>query len=448
MGSSNETKSRGRPGKSERLNRKFMDRDIQRLAPADKAYTVSDNDRLSVRVLPSGRRSFITTYRWTDANGDKHQRWKTLGVYPAMSVAEAREKKEILLRQISRGIDPQAIQQTKEAERKKAPTLEQFFHDIYVPDWAEKNKRAASVAEDKRIFEVYIPDDLKKRKLKFIRDHEILDLLHKIARKGIEREKDGKIERIGGQVMANRTLALLRKTMNYAVERRKLKFSPCSHMPRPGGKETPKNRWLNDEELKIVWPKMDEYLTPQTCRAIKLILVTGQRPGEVASMHWDQIDGRWWTIPGHIAKNGREHRVFLSDLALQLMGDRRPGEFVFPARIAKKERDSRPPQPVNPNAFGHALRAKMAHFEIEPFTAHDLRRTAASHLGKLGHGLTAGRILNHAPRGVTDEVYMRYDFDAEKQKALESWSRKLEALAGQRTADKVVPLRANKGGTL
>lgn len=396
---------------AKRISR-FSDRDIQRLKPAEKAYLESEPGGLYVRVLPSGRKSFITVYSF-----DEKQRWLTIGRYPEISLSQAREKVREIRKKVENKIDPALAKQQERAERINAPTVAEFAEE-YLNKWARPKKKSAK--GDERILEKDVIPAWGNRKLKDITRREIISLIDDVAERG--------------PIMANRTLALIRKMFNFALNRDVIELSPCQNIT-PPGKENKKERFLSEAEIKSLWPRMTEFLTDQTNRAIKMILATGQRPGEVASMHWNEVEDDWWTIPADKTKNGKEHRVFLNTIALELIGEPQKNGFVFPSRI-------KPSQPINQNAFGHALRAKMDNFEdVEYFSAHDLRRTAATHMAKLGHGANVGKVLNHTNQSVT-AIYDRYSYDKEKQAALSAWGRKLEGLINpSNKTSKVINLR-------
>lgn len=376
---------------AKRISR-FTDRDIQRLKPAEKTYLQSEPDGLYVRVLPSGRKSFVTVYSF-----DGKQRWLTIGRYPEISLSSARAELAAIRKKIENKIDPGLAKQQERAEQINAPTVAEFAEE-YLAKWAIPKKKSAK--EDERILKKDVIPAWGKRKLKDITRRDIIKLIDDVAERG--------------PIMANRTLAVIRKMLNFALNRDVIELSPCQNIT-PPGKETKKERVLSEDEIKALWPRMTKKLTNQTNRALKLILMTAQRPGEVASMQWNEIDGRWWTIPSDKTKNGKEHRVFLNDIALELIGKPRKRGFVF-------QSSRKPNHPVNQNAFGKALRGKMKNFEgVAYFSAHDLRRTAATHIARLGYGANVGKVLNHTDQSIT-AIYDRYSYDKEKQAALIAWS--------------------------
>ena len=394
---------------------RFTDRAIQALKPKEKVYLVSDIDRVYVRTMPTGRKTFMTVYTF-----EGRQRWLTVGIYPDASLRKARTKIKEIHEKVENDIDPTLAKQIKRAEQLNAPTVAEFA-EVYLEKWAVPKKKSAK--KDERILRKDVIPVMGKRKLKDIRRTEIIHLLDDIAERG--------------PIMANRTLAVIRKMFNFAVNRGVIELSPCQNIT-PPGKEVKKMRVLSDAELKILWPKMDELLTDQTNRAIKLILMTGQRPGEVAKMHWDEVEGQWWTIPADKTKNGKEHRVFLNNTALELMGEPKKRGFVFPSYLKEK-------QGLNPSSFASALRVKMDKFkdddlQVGYFTPHDLRRTAATLMASLGYSsYVVGKILNHTDPSVT-AIYNRYEYDKEKQAALEALDRKITGIITGKKADNVIPM--------
>ena len=153
-------------------------------------------------------------------------------------------------------------------------------------------------------------------------------------------------------------------------------------------------------------------------------------------MRWGDVDGdeRLWTLAGAATKAGRAHVVPRSPLAMEILGDLprfKGGEFAFSTTAGEK--------PVS--GFSRAKKRADTLAGMTDWRLHDLRRTAATEMRRLGIGRdVVGAILNHAPRGVTAEVYDQWEQLPEKRHALEAWARKIESII-RPTDDKVVPLR-------
>ena len=260
--------------------------------------------------------------------------------------------------------------------------------------------------------------------------------------------------------MANNCFAVIRKMFNYAVEKDILQSTPCAGVKMPSEKK-PRERVLSESEIKFFWDNLPSCaITPELQRALKLILLTGQRPGEVSGMHVDEINGKWWTIPVERSKNKRAHRVFLTATALELIGDTTGKGYIFPTphkKVVRPVGDTALAVSVGRNlAFpltddkGQPLytkdgkQATINRIGVDQFTPHDLRRTAATFLSQLGeHDEVIDAILNHAKKGII-ATYNQNRYDKEKQTALESWERKLTAIVNDSGVSNVVSIHSRK----
>lgn len=239
-----------------------------------------------------------------------------------------------------------------------------------------------------------------------------------------------------GPIMANRTLSLVSRMFNFAVGRDLCETNPALRVEKPG-KEVTKDRVLSDAEILEFWHLVESpRISVQVRQALRLVLITAQRPGEVCKLHREQLDAGtdWWEIPPDIAKNEQRHRVPLSPLAKEvLMELPRISDFVFCYRGDK---------PVGRWALSQAIQKVDALAKIG-FTPHDLRRTAATGMARLGvANHIIARILNHKERSVTG-IYNRYEYDPEKKEALNLWGRHLRMLL--RGQGKVAPPAATRG---
>jgi len=339
----------------------------------------------------------------------------TLGEYGQLStqltLAQARTRVVELVAKLEQGVDPSADAQERKAEAAATPTVTDLAHE-YLEKWAKTRKR--SWQEDERILKKDVLPNWGSRKASSISRRDVVALLDEIVQRG-------------APIAANRTLALVRKMFNFAVSRSIVEVSPCLGVQLPS-KEHQKDRVLTDDEIQRFWMGLQTAsMSPATKLALKFMLTTGQRLGEVTQLTRDQLAGDWWTIPASIAKNGRAHRVPLSALAMSLLHEAAPLSglnYLFPS---PREGDGRD-RPMSPTALSHALRKNLENMGLSQFTPHDLRRTAATHLGMLGFNrLVISKILNHVEGGVT-AVYDRHTYDAEKREALEAWGSKLSKL--------------------
>ena len=388
---------------------------VRRLKPRDVRYEVKDTGdygrgTLLLRIYPTGRKVFSIVF-WQDGRN----RRITLGEYgeqvPQISLAEARQKAAEIALSLERGIVPvpSAASPMLSAEEPVMPyTVAQLAED-YVRIWAMPRKR--SWKDDEEDLRLDVLPLWGQKSASEITRRDVIQLL------------DGIVAR-GAPIAANRRLALIRKVFNFGISRGELAMNPCSGLTSVTP-EREKERALSEEELRIFLEYLlnsGKGMTGTVRLALLTLLGTAQRPGEVCQMRRGQVAGNWWTIPGSIAKNGIAHRVPLSPWVQKMLA-RCPedGPCYFPSR-------NRPDVPMGVGALGHALRNNMSQMGLEPFTPHDIRRTAATQIARMGHGrFVVKKILNHVESGVTG-IYDRYDYDREKQLALAALGSLLETL--------------------
>lgn len=405
---------------------KFTDRGLKNLKPEDQRYIAwkDSGGGLGLRVSPKGKKTFIFMYRF---NGKA--RMMSLGVYGDITLAMANRKHADALIKLEKKIDPGAIQVKQNQAERTAETVGELV-DLYVDKYARKNKK--SWKKDETILNTEIVSRWKNRKAKDITRRDIIGLLDDITDRG-------------APIQANRTLAAVRKMFNWAISKDILDATPCILISQPNP-EAPRERNLDADEIKAFWKNLDDEeieASDPVKLALKLILVTAQRPGEVCGMALDEIDGQWWTIPGHRVKNGLTHRVWLSDMALEVVDAAKAinggSDYVLPFPIGDK--------PILSACLPQVIKRNADIFGVDPFTPHDLRRTASTrmHAPPLKYpGYLVDRVLNHKERGVTARHYNQYGYDEEKQQILDAWGRQLDSILKEKESN-VVPMKISKG---
>jgi len=354
-----------------------------------------------VRVSPSGTKSFVLLYRFRGL-----PRRLTLGRYPVLGLGEARDLAKETLNQVARGIDPR-----QGKEESPATYLFEEVASEFVRVHCGRRNRERTRKETARILHIDFVSRWKRRDVRDIGRKDVLDVL------------DAIVER-GAPVAANNALAAIRKFFNWCFERGVIASNPCNGIKKLAKSET-RDRVLSDEELRSIWQASDTIGYPFGA-LVQLLILTAQRRTEVATMRWHDIDlsSGVWTIPAELTKNGKPHLLPFSALALTRIASlpRLHESFVFPARGNDTATFS---------GFSK-LKAKAERLShVHGWTLHDLRRSAATHMGRLGVAPhVVERILNHESgtfRGVAG-VYNRFQYLPEMREGLERWASHLEQL--------------------
>lgn len=397
------------------MSKKITDARIRSLKPRKSRYEVWDGRGFGVRVAKSGRKSFVFVYRF---NG--RPRRMTLGHYPAMNLADANQAVANAKKLLDQNTDPGETAIARKRAERDAETFKELV-DLWIERWAKRERKRWE--EAKMTLEYDAIPTFGNRKVKNIKRRDIISLLDKIMDRG-------------APTAANRNLQLLRQLFRFAIQRDMIESSPCEAIDYPA-KETPRDRVLDANEVKVFLRQLPEVGLSRTLQLVLLFcLATGQRRGEVVSAKKSEIAGGWWTIPGAKTKNGRDHRVPISPLAntllKEIIGRSGESEWIFPGRKGGH---------LAANYVTARLWDRVDQFDVPKFTAHDLRRTAASHMTALGHSqFNVSKVLNHTESTVT-AVYDRYSYDKEKRAALIAWGRMLEEIATGGGHEKVIRIR-------
>lgn len=376
---------------------------------------------LALRVSLLGRKTW--TLIFTSPRDGKRARI-TLGTYPGTSLARARTLAIEARGHVDEGRDPRDVQ----AEEAAGAMTVAALVDSFLEKHARPNLRSADEIE-RRLVKNVVP---------VIGSVKLADL----HRRDMNRVVDPVLKR-GRRVEAGRVFEDLRAAVRWGVARGDLDHNPFDGAKKPTG-AAPRERALSDDEIIKVWHALPTVLAKsKSCqRIIKLCLLTAQRVGEVSGMAATEVDldEAHWRIPRERSKNKHAHTVPLTGPALAIIKEAlvdagRDAEFVFPGK------DGKGPLPSMSVAktIGRAQKSDGNHplgrFGIPHFTAHDLRRTAVSGMGKLGvPPIVRGHIINHrsvTKAGVTLGVYDQYDYAPEKRQALGLWTDRVTAIVGR-----------------
>lgn len=400
---------------------------VEKLKPTDKRQEIPDSlcTGLYLTVQPSGKKGWQVRYR----HGGTHRRM-SLGAYPVLSLADARQRARDMLAAATEGRDPageiKAAKAPKpENDRDRVRTLLALYDKRHL-------KGLKSGAMVKRELDRFVAAKWGDRNIQDIAKRDVIDLLDEIADSG----------RV---VTANRIRAYLNKFLNWAVERDILAMSPATGV-KPVAKEASRDRVLTDDEIRWFWTACEAEGFPWGPLG-KVLLLTGQRLNEVAQMTDGEIGGDLWHLTADRTKNGRAHDVPLSQTVRDVLAgiDRiegRPG-FIFtttgnsPVSGFFKARAS-----LAVAMEQAAARELGTEVEIPRWTFHDLRRTAATGMARLGIPVRVTEaVLNHVSGtgGGIVAVYQRHDYADEKRQALDAWARFVLSLV-EGKADNVVQI--------
>lgn len=387
------------------LKRRLSNLLVRRLTPKAAAFLVWDTRQrgLAVRVRPTGHKAWKVIY----SRGGR-PRWLHLGTTDAIPLAEARTMAAETLLAVAKGRDPAA---EKKANRSTGTFAE--LHTRYVEQHAKKNNKSWKQA-DALIRRNALP---RWGKLQ----------ASSITRSGVK----ALMARIEAPIVANQTLAAVSAVFTWGVTEQIVGGNPCRGVPRNATRS--RERMLAVSEMPQLWKALD-HVEPVSAAALRTILITGQRPGEVAHMRREHIKDWWWEKPGEpIAdiwpgtKNKKAHRVWLSAqaqaiIATMLDGNDPATGYVF--KIGSSVRSA---------ALAGMMRRAVSLAAIERATPHDLRRTFCSMVTGIGFGRPAvDRILNHANRTISS-VNDRHSYAAEDKHIMETVAARIMALVEGRS---------------
>jgi integrase len=340
----------------------------------------------ALRVSYGGGKSWVYFYRVAG-----RLRRRSLGTYPAVTLAEARQLWRDAKHQVSLGRDPGW-------HRASDLNFESVAREWLKRDQADKR----SLKEVTRIIERELIPEWGQRSIQDIRRHDILVLSDRIADRG-------------ATTMARRVIAYVHRLFRWAKSRDLIEANPATDLPKPG-REIARDRVLTDAELATVWNAASEVGWPYG-PAVQLLILTGARRAEIAEMKWSEINGNTIKLSGSRTKNAEAHDIPLSEQALEVLlkiphviGS----EFVFG-------------KPLKGGAWSNA-KIKLSATTIQPWRIHDLRRTVSTGMNELGtepHIVEA--VLGHTVKGVAG-VYNRAKYAAAKRAALEAWGAHVMAL--------------------
>lgn len=389
------------------------------------------------RISPKGRITWLAQKAFGRGKGSTQR--VVVGHYPGMSLDQARIEAGHTIARLARGEDVQsAVKQAKAAKvaSRQCPTVKEAVTD-YLKERENDPNRDANSRYESEIAQLFnrkiVPELGASKRINEISKADIKAM--------IKTRKDA-----GHYVAARNLYVQLKPFFDWSIHEELISVSPCIGVIPPDVAKERQHK-ITDTEIKALWA----CATPETNMLgdyFRVLLLTAQRRGEVASMQWQgvNLDRAEWIIPASKTKNGREHLVPLSPLVVSILKaqpERKPSEYVF---------GKFPHAPVSgfskaKRELDEAMLAKLQEddpeAELSDWRIHDLRRTAASGMASLGiqpHVVEA--VLNHTPVKL-QRTYQVWQYADERRKALGVWADHVDRLVnGRPLSDNVIPIRS------
>lgn len=405
----------------------LTDRQIQSSKTGATDLFLSDSKGLYLRVRASGSKTWLYRYK----TSDNKTQWFDLGLYPALSLNDARLQAAELKVKRMNGIDPAEekrdaakLKVVEKATKQARLTLLELFENW---EKRELTRRKDKGAEVRRSFE--------KDVLPVLGDVHVED----VTRAMVVSVLDTVVER-GAPIIARNLMGDIRQMFGYAIEREIVEKDPTSRLKRDNfGKKVERERTLSEVEIKTLPEKLKAArMAKSSIASIWIMLSTCCRVGEISRAEWKDIDlenGMTWYIPADNSKNAKAHTVHLSPFAVEQFKelknlatdeDGKQNKWVLPARcadqhvcmkslakqIGDRQRGDKPPMKCR------SLHINVLALPGGRWTPHDLRRTGATMMGVLGvRPDVIEKCLNHVEQNKLVRIYQRQKLEAEQQAA-------------------------------
>lgn len=417
------------------MKHKLKPSDVKNAEPRDKEYNLSDGDGLFLRVRPSGAKSWVYFFRLSE---QRNLNRMTLGSEHDFSLKEARQELDKVRDLVRQGIDPRAARKAAKVENTQAITMQSLFDawlafevgtDQNSIQWAKRHKDRWNLHLRESLGDIFVKD---------ISRHHLTKVLEAMVLAGIREE-------------TRKALTTLNLILDYGLKHQHLKENPARLLRPKDFKATagePRDRTLSLEELSSLWFTLDQMVISTnglssastvkliTSSAIKLLILTGARRGEVAKMAWKELDllAGVWSLPKERTKNSRAHIIYLSECAIEIIkklqsitGD---SLYVFDTGRGVHIREDTLTRAISRLQQSSKSEGKNRISNLAPFTVHDIRRSAATawgeHLSILPHIIE--KMLNHQPMNKLIATYQRATHANEQKNAWLAWGKMVEDL--------------------
>lgn len=384
---------------------------IKQAKPREKSYRLSDERGLYLEISPSGGKWWRLKYRF-----DKKEKRLSLGVYPDVSLAVARERRDEARKLLANGADPS--QHRKAAKQTKAGLLQNSFEAV-TREWHTKQTKIWSPSHAEKVirrFERDVFPWIGSRPIADITTPELLKVLHRIEGRAVE--------------TAHRAMQTCGQVFRYAIATARAEYDITASMRGALRPWKPEHFPSITDPSKIGPLLRDIYAyrgaLPVQC-ALRLAPLVFVRPAELRLAEWGEFDMNkaLWVIPTVRMKMKRDHMVPLASQAVEILRELHPltgeGKYVFAGRT--------PDKPLSENTLNAALR-RMGYSTKGEITGHGFRAMARTVLDEV-LGFPPDIIehqLAHAVRGPLGRAYNRTTHLQERERMMQQWANYLDTL--------------------
>lgn len=371
----------------------LSDSKCKAIKPTDKPQKISDGGGLFLYVTPQGSKLWRCAYRI-----DGKQQTASFGAYPAVSLQEARQRREDLKARLRVG------EPVKEAKKKAGMTLDQA-HDAY---WSGRKDLSASYLDnERRAYEMHVQPHLGSRIMRDIARADLLATLNIL-------------DAAGKHDYVRKVRMWLAQLWDWAIEQEQASENPARTIKpqRAFGKRQVEHfAALEIRDIPAFMERLSYEAELQSVLACKLLALTWVRTQELRMMEWSEIEGDLWRIPEGKMKRRREHLVPLSRQAIELLDKlkarSRGSRYVFP-------NDRRLDRPMSENSVLYLI-GRIGY--KGQMTGHGFRSVGSTWANENGFNADAiERQLAHAPDDKVRAVYLRSEFMPERRRMLQAWA--------------------------
>ena len=369
----------------------------------DTIEVIADAHGLNARISQAGKVTFFYRYRWLSKPVQI-----TVGEYPQMTIAQARERRQVMRSWLIEGYDPREKVKLERLTRSDSPTVDNAF-DYWIEKYCKANN-SVKIDYYQLVYAKHVQPKLGNLRIEATGRMHWLEVL----------------DRIESSVMANYMTSLCKRAFKFCVNRGYIEANPLEGLePKDVGiAPSRRKRYLSDREMRQVWSWLDDHMTDEPRLMIRFMMLTGCRTAEIrcAKREWFDFEDNTWTVPKEEYKTGVAVRRALPAAAKALLLEHK--EKVNTRYVATSQRPAPGKEfdrPVSNQVAANYAKSVFEGAGMERWSMHDLRRTLATKLSEQGcppHVIE--KILGHAMAGVMAH-YNLHDYMDDQRKWLSVW---------------------------